>query len=101
MTTDLMTVISMALNTLKTMKELGENEKYAEVMKGIAEMSIKLSEMTMSASELMNENNALMNEIKILKESKDKGLAMKDGAYYDKNNNGPYCPVCWDTESLS
>ena len=51
-----------------------------------------------AALELRDENYKLKEELNKLKQFEGKGLVLKKKAYYDKNNNGPYCPVCYDNE---
>ena len=90
----------MMVNMLKDIKEMGEKAQYAEVMKGISEMSAKLSEMTMSVSVLQSENTSLKEEIRKLKDFESRGLHIKDGAMYDRDNNGPYCPNCYENHRI-
>jgi len=100
MTIELAASIAFLTDAIKNIIKLGEEQRYAEVMKGISEMSIKLSEMGVSASILQNENTALKEEIKKLRDFESRGLHLKDGAMYDKNNNGPYCPNCYENHKL-
>ena len=98
MTADIMAQIGMAITGIKSLKELGEKAQYAEVMKGIAHMSVQLSEKTISANELKEENRQLKEEIKKLKEFSEKKMTMKNGAYIDENGTYPYCPNCWNND---
>ena len=95
MSIELATSITFLLNSVKNIKELGEKERYAEVMKGIADMSIKLSEMTISAQAIQDENTSLKEEIKRLKTVSEKKLVFKNGLYYDENESA-FCPDCYE-----
>jgi len=50
MTADILAGLNMMMTMVKDIIEMGEKAQYAEVMKGVSEMSIKLSEMTVSVS---------------------------------------------------
>jgi len=98
MTVEIIEAVNLIVTSLKNLQQLSEKEKYAEVKKGIADMSAQLSDMRIAAYEIKNENTELKEEIKKLKSLSERGMTMKNNLYFDKDGNGPYCPTCWDNE---
>jgi len=97
MSIELATSIAFLMDIVKNVKELGEKQRYAEVMNGIADMSIKLSGMRIDAQAIQDENTALKEEIKRLKTVSEKKLVFKNGLYYDENESA-FCPDCYDNQ---
>jgi len=93
---DILASLGSSISLLKELHELGKKAQYAEVMKGIADLSLDLSNMTISAATLQNENNDLKNEIKRMLEIQDMELIIKDKAYYDSKNDIYYCLTCFN-----
>jgi hypothetical protein len=95
---EIIDAVNVIITSLKNLHELSEKERYAEVKKGIADMSAQLSDMKIAAYEIKDENTELKEEIKRLKSLSERELTKKNGLYYDKDGDGPYCPTCWDND---
>jgi len=88
--------VNAAITTVKKLNELNEKIKNAEVKMLIADLSIQLSDAKISISELLDRNRVLQEEINSLKSDQCEPLTFKDGVYFDSNNDGPFCPGCYD-----
>jgi len=93
---ELAAVINALVTTYKNIKELYEKADYIELKNHILAMNEQLIDMREAALELRSENIDLKEEVKKLNEYAEKEFVLKNGAYYDKNNVGPYCPTCYD-----
>ena len=96
--TDLITAVNVLMSTYKAVKELYEKADSIELKSHILAMNEQILDLKEIALNLRDENTALKQEVRKIKEFDDRGLTMKNGAYFDKNSNGPYCPTCWDNE---
>ena len=96
--TELIPAINLLLATFKTAKELFEKSDSTGLKSQLLAMNEQLLDMKEIALALRDENISLREELKKIKEFEDRGLTLKKDAYFDKNDNGPYCPTCWDNE---
>ena len=97
---ELITAINTLYSTYKTVKELYEKASYNELKSHILAMNEQMLDMKEIAIELRDENVNLKEEIKKLKDFENRGLHLKKGAMYDKDNNGPYCPNCYENKKI-
>jgi regulator of replication initiation timing len=93
---ELMAVVNASIETAKKLKALNEKIENADVKMLIADLCIQLSEAKLSISELLDNNRKLQEEINSLRSDQCEPLIFKDGVYYDSNNDGPFCPSCYD-----
>ena len=84
------------IGTFKELKELYEKADYIGLKSHILDMNEQLLNMKEIALEYRDENINLKEEIDKLKTFSGLELEMRKGVYFDKNNNGPYCPNCYN-----
>lgn len=74
----------------------------SSIISGIenGEIRIKLTEVINECYNLSMENIKLKDEIKDLKDKLEtkESLKFKDGAYWTKDGDGPFCSSCWDSD---
>jgi hypothetical protein len=94
---DIIVGINTIIDTVKKIKEVNDKLNSAEVKMLIADLSIQLAESKIAIAELLDENSRLKTVIKKREEEKEtEQLLFKGGAYYDKRDDGPFCPACYD-----
>lgn len=98
MMTELIVALNTVIATFSKAKELYEKIDDIELKRYLLEMNEQLLNAKEAALALKEENHLLKQEIKSLREAEDRKLVLKDGAYYDKDNNGPYCPNCYQNK---
>ncbi len=94
--TELITGITTAITMVKSLKDFDKKFKDAEYKNIIADLTIELAEIKIKVSDLMEENNELRNTIKEIKNKEKTKLIFKSGYYFNFNDEGPYCPGCYD-----
>lgn len=87
--------ITAAIATVKQVLELKGMAKNAEAKLLLAELQVKLAEVHSRLAVVMMENQQLRDQL--AKATSPPEVVFKDGAYYlAKNNDGPFCTVCYD-----
>jgi regulator of replication initiation timing len=93
---ELGTALAGALDIVKKLNALNEKIKDADIKMLIADLNIELADAKNDIAKLITENQRLKTEIDNLKNDKFDKLQFKNGAYYDTDGNGPFCPGCYD-----
>jgi hypothetical protein len=75
---------------ITSLYELAKNFNNAPLLKEISELQTAIAELT-------NETTGLKEEIRRLKFKKDNPLSLKEGIYYDTEENA-YCPACYGSK---
>jgi hypothetical protein len=96
---DIISSISTAITIAKRLNEISNNIKDAEFKNLLADLSLELAGPKLRLSEIVIENSELKEELSKLKHSKELGeeLEFRDGLYYTKEGDGPFCPGCYDS----
>jgi len=96
---DIVSSISTAITIVKRLNEISNNIKDAEFKNLLADLSLELADTKLRLSEIIVENSELIDELSKLKHSKEIGedLEFRDGLYYTKAGDGPFCPGCYDS----
>jgi len=76
--------------------ERKRNQSIEKINYFITKPSKQVHENDFSKSALLEKNKKLEEEIKSIKEKENEKLVFKNGAYFDNNNDGPFCPGCYD-----
>ncbi len=92
--TDLLSATSTAIDLVRRLRDINKNIANAEFANALADLTMELSELKLKVSALLEENDRLKRE---LQKKQSKNLQFKDFAYYDAQNDGPYCPGCYDS----
>jgi SMC interacting uncharacterized protein involved in chromosome segregation len=96
--------ISRGLDIAERMRKFALQANNLEIVEFATELRVELSSSKNSLADaieeiagLKTENLRLRTEIDTLnKISKTREtLVLKNGVYYEKDDTGPYCPVCW------
>ena len=96
--------ISRGLDIAERMRKFATQANNLEIVEFATELRVELSssknalaDAIEEIADLKTENLRLKTEIdKTNKISKAKEtLVLKNGVYYEKDDTGPYCPVCW------
>jgi hypothetical protein len=99
MSIELATAINILMTTYKTVKSLADKANNLELKGIIVDMGGQILDLEMAAKEYQLKINELEAEIKRITALKERELSIKDGAYYDKNGDGPFCPNCYDNRT--
>lgn len=94
----LLETINTSIDIMKKLKEVNEKTKDAEIKMLIADLGIELAELKCSFADLLDENRELKDQIKELSSKKEETLIIKNGLYYRKNEDGPFCTGCYDSK---
>ncbi|UYK76878.1 hypothetical protein NG825_00240 [Xanthomonas sacchari] len=93
---DLITSVATAIQLTQRLREINKNIANAEFSNVLADLSMELAEVKIQLTGLREENEKLRRQI-AHKESLE--LVFKDFAYFSKDNDGPFCPGCYDSSS--
>jgi hypothetical protein len=95
-----------AIDGLKSLAQYAEEvkdvRKRGEFMRIIGELSIELAETQLKLADRITETHELKEQVIDLQkkvknlENPNLKLNFKDDAYYDSENNGPFCTGCFD-----
>lgn len=101
--------ISTAITSLKTATDIAQLLKTtdssfekAELRLKIADMMIALADAKISIAELKDIIQDKDDKIKQLQEQNTlvEEMDFKNGLYFSKNGDGPYCTACYDTKKI-
>ena len=93
---ELMSGIISAIEIAQKLNSLNNKIKDADLKMFIADLNIELANAKNNIAELLDENTKLKAEVEKLNHKKLETLQFKGGAYYNSNNDGPFCPGCYD-----
>jgi hypothetical protein len=85
--------------------EVKDASKRSELIRIIGELDLKLAETQKRLSVQILENNELNEQVVTLKkkvevlENPNSTLTIKDGVYYNSENDGPFCTGCYDSKN--
>jgi len=81
------------------LKEVSKNIEDAEFKNLLADLNLELADTKLRLAEIVVENSELKEKVSQLKHCKSLGeeLEFKDGLYYSKDGDGPFCTGCYDT----
>jgi hypothetical protein len=83
--------------------EVKDVSKRGEFMRIIGELSLELAETQIKLSGHIRENDELKEQLVTLQkkveilENPNLTLTIKDGLYYNSENDGPFCTGCYDS----
>ncbi|MDR0314335.1 MAG: hypothetical protein LBH71_00090 [Oscillospiraceae bacterium] len=95
---DIIVAANALITTFKELKELSEKADNVKLKTHILTMNEQILNMKEIGLEYRDENITLKEEIKRLTSFEGRELKLKNRAYYDKDNHGPYCPNCYDND---
>lgn len=72
-------------------------EKRGELMRVIGNLSLELGQTKLKLNEKLQKITYLEKEVERLKTPQEE-LILYNNVYYTKENIGPYCPQCWESE---
>jgi hypothetical protein len=96
--TDIITSIGTAINIVKELKSFNDKLKDSHFSNMIADLNLELAELKLKLADVLTENSNLKIEINNLKSKNTPthSLTYTNGAYYNDNQEGPFCPGCYD-----
>ncbi|MEN6426347.1 MAG: hypothetical protein ABFE13_13355 [Phycisphaerales bacterium] len=96
---DIIQSIQATIDLAKRIKEISGKIKDADFRNMVADLSIELANMKQRVAELLDENGRLRAELQLAKQhsSREEGLAIRNGLYFDAVGDGPFCPYCYDS----
>ncbi|RUO22608.1 hypothetical protein CWE08_05390 [Aliidiomarina iranensis] len=98
----MITTISTAITLVKRLREISKNIEDAELKGGLADLSSELADLKLEAASHKEHIAALQEENTLLKRTSlptdEKPIGRKWGCYQFKDDDGLYCPGCWDSK---
>lgn len=105
---DPLATITTAINTAKSLWDISQKLKDAELHGLVADLKMQLADLKDHLAALQNENTVLRAELARLKDNQaiTSQLESRDGLYYWPNppngkSPGPYCTRCADVDNQS
>lgn len=97
---DILTVLKMIREAVSGISDATDAGLKIELNQKIIDLQIAASYLIQEKSELISENSKLKEKIKELEIQLNQtdSLVFKDGAYWTKSGEGPFCSRCWDSE---
>lgn len=95
---DILGSIGNAITLANRLKEISDNIKDAELKNILADLSLELADTKLKLAEIITENVSLKEQVNILESRKIniEELTFRDGLYYRKNDDNPFCTGCYD-----
>ena len=93
---ELISGLTSAIDIAKKLSSLNAKIKDADIKNLIADLNIELANAKITIAELITENQELKLKNNDLKNIKPERLIFKKGAYFDADDDGPFCPGCYD-----
>jgi hypothetical protein len=97
-----------AIDGLKSLAQYADEvkdvSKRGEFMRIIGELSLELAETQIKLSGHIRENDELKEQLVTIQkkveilENPNSTLTIKDGVYYNSENDGPFCTGCYDSK---
>lgn len=97
--------VSTGIDAIKKLTDLALQTKNVELQEGLIglrEQLITIKESLLEAREenlsLKEENGLLKEKIQALENGPSEKLVVKNGMYYGRNDDGPFCTGCYDSK---
>jgi hypothetical protein len=92
---DIISSISGAISLIAKAKTLADKTKDLELKEAIVDLQGQLIDLKSQIVELREENEKLKQAAATPSE-----VAIKDGVYFKRNGEGPFCTACYDSKRL-
>lgn len=92
--------INHALTLAQRLRDISKNIEDAEFKNTLADLCMELADAKLELAGVTEENAKLKSELTKLRHSKGLGeseLIFKEFAYFSSEEDGPYCPGCYDS----
>lgn len=102
MSMDLISSVSNSISIVRRLREISKNVTEAEFKNLLADLSNELADIKLEAAALKEQILTLEQENAVLSKttspSDEKPIGTKWGCYEFQDDDGLYCPACWDTK---
>ena len=99
---DIISTISNSITIVRRLREISKNIGDAEFKNLLADLSNELADVKLEVAGLKEKIADYQEEIRLLKatapEKDEKPIGTKWGCYQFENDDGLYCPGCWDSK---
>ena len=95
---EIISTVSSAIGLTKQLINISDIVKNSEAKLIIADLQIQLAEVKMKLAELIEENTNLKNSLSEAITTK-KDVILKKNLYYTKDDDGPFCTACYDSQN--
>ncbi len=99
----MITSLNNAITLTKRLREIGKNIGDAEFNNLLADLSLEIADTKLTLANVTEENANLKSELTKLKHSQGvtkPDLFFREFAYFTEENDGPFCPGCYDAKNL-
>ena len=85
------------MQLVSRLREINKNVENAEFSNELADLSLELAKLKSELAVVVDENTNLKAQLNSAKQKTlSPELEYKNGAYFKKNGDGPFCPGCYD-----
>lgn len=92
---DLISTATSAIQIVTRLRDINKNIANAEFSNALADLAIELAEIKIKVAGLLEENEALRRE---LERKNALELTFSKYAYFTSDGDGPFCPLCYDSQ---
>ncbi|NOH69446.1 hypothetical protein [Vibrio rotiferianus] len=99
---DVLSSIGHAVSLAKRLREISRNIEDAEFKNLLADLNLELADTKLALADVIEQNSQLKLEINEIKNSQGfnlNQLKFKEFAYYNSNDDGPFCSACYETKN--
>jgi len=101
---EFVTAITTSLTLVKRLREISKNINEAEFNNLLADLCNQLADLKIEAASQKEQLAKLLEENALLKKTvqptDEKPIGRKSGCYQFKDDDGLYCPGCWDSKRM-
>ena len=98
---DLISSLTTAISLAQRLNEISKHIQNAEFKNLLADLNLELADTKLKLANIIDENAKLKQELTEAKHSKGQvphSLVFKNGLYFTEEDDGPYCPGCYDSK---
>lgn len=98
---EILTVLKIIREAVSGMSDAADAGLKIELNQKIIDLQTAASDLIQEKSDLIAENSKLKEKIKVLEDQlkQTDSLEFKDGAYWTKDGDGPFCSRCWESDT--
>jgi len=99
---DILTTVGTSISLAQRLREISKNLENAEFKNLLADLSSELADLKLEAASLKQRLAEIEEENRVLKQTspaaEGEPTGRKWGCYQFRDDDGLYCPACWDSK---